>query len=240
MTIRTLLFDLDGTLLPFDQDRFMKGYFAALLPQIQHLVDKEQIVTQIWTSTTAAIRNEDPALTNMDAFKQSFFASTGIREDDIWPIFELFYEQSFSDLKHLTNPTPISQEICRTAVDKGYQLVLATNPVFPERAIRHRMEWAGVGNIPFKLVTTMEEMHFCKPNPKYFIEILDRVESSPFEAMMFGNDVQEDGVAGKLGLQTYLVKDQVIDRGIGHLDFTHEGYLTDALTFVQQLPRVSA
>lgn len=238
MSLRTLLFDLDGTLLPLNQDAFMKGYFAALLPEIEHLVDKQQIVKQIWNSTEDTVRNEDPDTTNMDVFKESFFGATGIQEKEIWPIFDRFYEETFGDLQHLTNPSPIAREICRTAADKGYQLVLATNPIFPERAIRHRMKWAGIADIPFALVTTMEEMHYCKPNPKYFVEILDRVDASPFEAMMFGNDIQEDGVAGKLGMQTFLVKDFLIDHERGHIEFTHEGNLSDVLEFVRQLPTI--
>lgn len=234
--LRTLLFDLDGTLLPMNQEEFMKGYFGALVPEIRHLVNRSQIVEQIWSATKDTVKNESPDLTNMEAFKQSFFSKTGIREEDIWPIFDRFYEDTFGMLQHLTQPSPISREICRTAVDKGYQLVLATNPIFPERAIRHRMEWAGIDDIPFKLVTVMENMHYCKPNPKYFVEILDLVDASPFEAMMFGNDIQEDGVAGKLGMQTFLVKDFVIDHELGHIEFTHEGTLEDVLGFVRDLP----
>lgn len=239
MSLRTLLFDLDGTLLPFHQDQFMKGYFGALLPEIEHLVDKNRIIQQILHSTEETVRNEDPEVTNMDVFKRSFFASTGIREHDIWPVFERFYEETFAGLQHLTSPSPIAREICRTAVEKGYQLVLATNPIFPERAIRHRMDWAGIGDVPFELVTTMEKMHYCKPNPKYYVEILDILKASPVEAMMLGNDVQEDGVAGKLGMQTFLVKDFVIDHERGHVEFTHEGSLADVLSFVHKLPRVA-
>jgi FMN phosphatase YigB (HAD superfamily) len=238
MTVKTLLFDLDGTLLPFDQRVFMEGYFKALIPQIIHLVDKEQIIGQIMKSTSDMVANEDPLVVNIDAFKQSFFSSTDIREVDIWPIFESFYETTFADLHHLTKPSPISREICRTAIEKGYQLVLATNPVFPTIAVRHRMQWAGISDIPFALVTTMEEMHFCKPNPKYYVEIMDKLDATPGECIMIGNDVQEDGVAGKLGMDTFLVNDYAIDRQQGHVEFTHAGNLQDVLSFVQDLPNL--
>lgn len=240
MTLRALLFDLDGTLLPLNLDDFMKGYFKALLPHIAHLVDREKIVHQILHSTNAMIQNEDPDTLNVDAFKQSFFSTTGLRESDIWPQFDAFYQQTFGELHHLTKPSPISREICRTAHQKGYRLALATNPVFPQTAVQHRMHWAGIDDIPWDLVTTMEHMHYCKPNPKYYLEILDKLDLSPFECMMFGNDVQEDGVAGKLGVQTFLVNDYTIDRGLGHMEFTHQGSLADALAFVQQLPKVDA
>ncbi|QSO48222.1 HAD family hydrolase [Alicyclobacillus mengziensis] len=238
--LRTLLFDLDGTLLPMDQDRFMHGYFHALLPEIAHLVNPGEIAGQILTATQQMVENEDPDVANIDAFKKFFFGTVDVKEEQIWPIFDTFYQGKFGELSGFTQPSPISREICRSALSKGYELVLATNPIFPDNAVRHRMNWAGIGEIPFKLVTTMEHMHFCKPSPKYYLEILDRIERTPDECMMIGNDVQEDGVAGKLGMETFLVRDFVIDRGLGHTDFTHEGSLEDVLAFVEGLPDLSS
>jgi FMN phosphatase YigB (HAD superfamily) len=238
MTLRALLFDLDGTLLPLELDPFMKGYFQALVPHVAHVVDPTKITEQILRATEDMVQNEDPEVTNLEAFRTSFFAHTGLDESQVWPVFDSFYETAFANLRHLTKPTGISREICRTAHDKGYKLVLATNPIFPRVAVEHRMRWAGIDDIPFELVTTMEDMHFCKPNPKYYVEIMDILNLSPFECMMFGNDVQEDGVAGKLGMQTFLVNDDVIDRGVGHMEFTYEGSLEDALRFVERLPSI--
>ncbi len=238
MTLRALLFDLDGTLLPLELTPFTKGYFQALVSHAAHVVDPTKITEQILRATEDMVRNEDPEMTNLEVFRTSFFAHTGLDESKVWPVFDSFYETAFATLQHLTKPTSISREICRTAHDKGYKLVLATNPIFPRVAVEHRMRWAAIDDIPFELVTTMEDMHFCKPNPKYYVEIMDILNLSPFECMMFGNDVQEDGVAGKLGMQTFLVNDDVIDRGVGHMEFTYEGSLQDALRFVQQLPSI--
>lgn len=240
MVLTTLLFDLDGTLLPFDLEPFMQVYFHKLVPEIAHLVNPELIVKQIMAATQRTIENESADVTNIDAFKAAFFSMTDVKEADIWPIFDRFYHEKFGELKALTTPNFISREICRTAVHKGYKLILATNPIFPDAAVRHRMEWAGMNEIPFDLVTTMEHMHYCKPNPKYYLEILDRVDSLASESIMFGNDVQEDGVAGNVGMETFLVDDFLIDRGVGHFQFTHRGSLQDAFTFVNQLPDLSA
>ncbi|MDQ0190736.1 HAD hydrolase-like protein [Alicyclobacillus cycloheptanicus] len=232
----TLLFDLDGTLLPLDLNTFLKGYFEALVPRIAHLVDRRKIVDQIMQATQAMMLNEDASFTNEEVFKASFFRIVDVPEEQIWPIFDAFYREAFGELRHLTQPSPISREICRTAVDKGYQLVLATNPIFPEQAVRHRMAWAGIEDIPFDLVTVMETSHFCKPNPKYYVEIMDKLGVTPSQCMMFGNDIQEDGVAGTLGMQTFLVTDWLVDHGAPHIAFTHQGTLADVRTFVQSLP----
>ncbi|MCL6637462.1 MAG: HAD family hydrolase [Alicyclobacillus sp.] len=237
--VRALLFDLDGTLLPFNHQRFMQGYFQALIPEIAALVERDRIVQQILQATEYMVSNEDPYLTNLEVFKQRFFQITGLREADIWPLFERFYERTFISLQALTEPTPIAREICRTAQAKGYSLVLATNPIFPEAAIRHRMAWAGIDDISFALITTMEQMHFCKPNPKYYQEIAERLQVPPTACVMFGNDVQEDGAAGKLGMQTYLVIDGMIDHGGDRVEFTYQGSLADALAWVQALPELA-
>lgn len=236
MALTTLLFDLDGTLLPLDLDAFMKAYFEELTPLVSHLIAPADFVRHVWSSTEDMIRNEDPAVTNIQAFLDSFLMATRSEEATFWPIFEAFYANGFKKLRRLTQPTAISREICRTSLDKGYQVVIATNPIFPAEAIHERMSWAGIDDLPITFVTTMEEMHYCKPSPKYFIEILEHVDATPLDCMMFGNDVQEDGVAGKIGMQTYLVTDYLIDRGVGHLEFTHQGRLEDVLTFVNELP----
>ncbi|MCL6631376.1 MAG: HAD family hydrolase [Alicyclobacillus herbarius] len=236
--LTTLLFDLDGTLLPMDLDEFMRAYFEHLVPRIAHVLDEKTAVREIWNATTAMIENEEPNKTNLTVLKERFLQATGLCEEQIWPLFDQFYEEGFRELRSYTSPTPLAREICQTAHEKGYQLVIATNPIFPERAIRHRMEWAGVGDIPFQLVTTLEDMHFCKPNPKYFVEIVDKLDVSPFSCIMFGNDVQEDGVAGKLGIETYLVTDCLIDHGRGHFEFTHQGSLADVLMFIRDLPKL--
>lgn len=234
--LTTLLFDLDGTLLPLDLDVFLRGYFKSVLPRLGEFGDVAKLHQALMGATEAVIANEDATETNMEVFQQSFQQLTGIDISQIWPVFDDFYENHFDSLQQLTQPTIIAREICRNAVNKGYRLAMATNPIFPETAIRRRMQWAHVGDVQFSLVTTMEGMHFCKPNPKYFIEIMDKLDVSPNECMMFGNDVQEDGVASKVGIDTFLVTDCLIDRGLGDFEFSHRGTLEDVLRFVNDLP----
>ncbi|MCL6452014.1 MAG: HAD family hydrolase [Alicyclobacillus sp.] len=238
--LTTLLFDLDGTLLPMDLDVFMRGYFRKLVPHIAHLVNVDTIADEIMDATHHMMENESPDTTNLEAFKRAFFDGRAVAESEIWPIFDAFYRERFAELRELTSPTPIAREICRTALAKGYQLVLATNPIFPAEAVEHRMRWAGIADLPFALVTTMEHMHYCKPNPKYYLEISARLNVRPDACMMFGNDVQEDGVASQVGMETFLVEDYLIDRGLGYLEFTRRGTLADALAFVEALPEVAA
>ncbi|WP_018132697.1 HAD family hydrolase [Effusibacillus pohliae] len=234
--LTTLLFDLDGTLLPLDNDQFMKGYFQRLVSRVSHLLDKDRFVQQLWASTEAMVLSDDPSKTNEQVFKEDFLGKSGLREEQIWPIFVDFYQGEFQMLSHLTRPTPLARQLVRTAIDKGYTAVLATNPLFPRAAIEARMKWAGIADLPFALVTTLEEMHFCKPNPNYFREILQKIGKRPEECMMIGNDGYEDMIAAKLGLQTYLVTDCLIDRNLQPDCITEQGTLQDLLEFIERLP----
>jgi FMN phosphatase YigB (HAD superfamily) len=235
--LTTLLFDLDGTLLPMDNDVFTKGYFKRLIPRVAHLIEPERFVQQLWASTAAMVKNDDPTLTNEEVFKRDFLTAVGGTEEQYFPPVMDFYAGEFGDLIHLTEPTPLAREICQAAMEKGYRLVLATNPLFPRVATEHRMRWAGVEDVPFEWVTTYENSHFCKPNPNYYREILEKIGAEPDECMMIGNDAVEDLIAGTLGMKTYLVTDCAIAPEEKHLSSDHQGSLQDLLAFVRvELP----
>lgn len=234
--LNTLLFDLDGTLLPMDNDHFTQGYFKQLIPHLAHLLEKDKFIKLLWSSTETMVRDDNPAKSNEQVFKEDFLAKSGLTEEEVWPILLAFYEKEFPGLHHLTSPTALSRQVVETAIDKGYTVVLATNPLFPRTAIEARMKWAGVEDLPFALVTTLEEMHFCKPNPNYYREILAKIGKRPEECMMIGNDGFEDMVAGKLGMQTYLVTDCLIDRDMLTGLIQHQGSMQDLLEFIKGLP----
>lgn len=234
--LNTLLFDLDGTLLPMDNDEFTRGYFKYLVPHVMHLVEQDKFIKLLWASTEKMVRDDDPSKTNEQVFKEDFLSKSGIREEELWPILMDFYEKEFPGLSHLANPTALSRVVVQAAIDKGYSVVVATNPLFPRAAIEARMKWAGVHDLPFTLVTTLEEMHFCKPNPNYYREILQKIGKKPEECMMIGNDGYEDMVSGKLGLQTYLVTDCLIDRNMLTGLIQHQGSMQDLLEFIKGLP----
>jgi FMN phosphatase YigB (HAD superfamily) len=231
--VTTLLFDLDGTLLPLDNDHFTKGYFKRLVPHVAHLIEPEKFVAQLWKSTEKMVRSDDATRTNEEVFKTDFLAAVNGKEEDFWPVVEDFYAGEFGDLIELSQPTPLAREICEAAVEKGYRLVLATNPLFPRPATLHRMRWAGVDHIPFELVTTYENSHFCKPNPNYYGEILQKIGAAPESCMMIGNDAFEDLIAGKLGMKTFWVTDCAIETE-EHLPYDTRGTLQDLLQFVRE------
>ena len=70
--ITTVLFDLDGTLLPMDNDAFTKGYFKLLAAKLApHGYEPRQLVDAIWAGTAAMVQN-DGRETNEAAFWKRF------------------------------------------------------------------------------------------------------------------------------------------------------------------------
>lgn len=225
--IRACLFDLDGTLLPLDTDRFIEVYMRELAPCVAHVVPTDRLIPAIWRAIKAMVENNDPEKTNEEVFEQHFLSLTGLEKESIWPLFDQFYRERFPQLKKHTRPTDLARRVVQAALDRGCRVVVATNPVFPRVAIEERMRWAGVDDLPFEWVTYFEETRYCKPRIEYYRDIIDRIGLDPGECVMIGNDMQEDMVASTLGMSTYWVTDYRIDRGRPAYPVDQEGSLAD-------------
>jgi HAD superfamily hydrolase (TIGR01662 family) len=210
--IRAVLLDLDDTLLDNDMERFLPPYFVALSRRVAPFVESDKFVKTLLTSTRVMMHNQDPTVTNEQVFEADFFPRLGLAVSELRPTIASFYEEDFAALKRYTAQRPQARPLIQFLLDQGYDVVIATNPMFPRRAIEHRLEWAGVLDFPLKLVTTLENSHFCKPNPQYYAEVLDKLECGPHEAIMvgddFGNDIEP---ASRVGLHTYWIVSGGVD-----------------------------
>lgn len=232
--IDTILFDLDGTLLPMDQDVFLKTYMGLLAKSLaQHGYEPEKLVKTVWTGTGVMIQN-DGSMTNEDAFWRYFKSVYGEEVMQDLPLFEAFYEKEFGKAQTSCGHNPLAAELIAELKRKGYRLVLATNPLFPATATLQRTSWAGLDSGDFELVTTYESFRHCKPNPAYYQDILDQLGLKPEQCMMVGNDVGEDMVAGKLGMQVYLLTDCLINRNGEDISAYPHGSMEELLAFVKE------
>lgn len=209
--IKSVLFDLDGTLLPFDMHEFSQAYFTHLGEKIAHLIEPGVFIKQLLASTGVMVANVDKERTNQQVFSDHFFDAVGLPEEVLLPVINDFYEKDFALLQRVTRREEAARMAVTAALSAGLDVVVATNPVFPMVATRQRIEWAGLGDIAFKLVTTYENSHFCKPNTEYYKEIVEKLGCQPEECLMIGNDVEEDLAAAKIGMKTYLVTDCLIN-----------------------------
>ncbi len=209
-----ILFDLDGTLLPMDQDIFTKAYFKELLKKICPFgYESQKVIDGVWAGTSAMIRNNGVS-TNENLFWEKFSSLLGEKVLNLKDEFTHFYTNEFHHVKVTTDENPFASEAVHEAHRKANNVVLATNPIFPLCAIESRLSWLGLQTSDFDFITTYENSSYCKPNPDYYREILKRYDAQPENCLMIGNDVDEDGEAPiQVGIDAFIVVDNLISKG---------------------------
>jgi len=234
MGITTVLFDLDGTLLPMDQDEFTEGYFRLLARKLApYGYEPKLLVDTIWSSVAAMVRNDGSRM-NEETFWNKFSEVYGEKAIADRAVFEEFYVNEFQGAKACCGFNPKAAEAVKFIKKAGLRTVLATNPVFPAVATESRIRWAGLASSDFELYTTYENIGYCKPNPDYYRDILRRLKLNPEECLMVGNDVSEDMVAGTLGIKVFLLTDCLINKeGVDIGRFPHGGY-SELLKYIEK------
>lgn len=211
MKLTTVLFDLDGTLLPMDMIEFVKAYCDLLARRMAPRYAPKALIDALWEGTFAMTKN-DGAVTNEEAFWSIFQNRFGSRVLEDLPLFEEFYRTDFENARAscgFTEHAATTLALCRQL---GLGTILATNPVFPAVATQARIRWAGLSPENFSHITTYENSHFCKPKPEYYREILEKARLRPEECLMVGNDVNEDMAARELGMQVFLLTPCLINK----------------------------
>ena len=223
--MKTVLFDLDGTLLPMDQDEFVNYYFGYLVKKMEpYGYEGKALVKAVWGGTAAMVRN-DGSCTNEEAFWRYFTGVYGEGARAHIPVFEDFYANEFQKARDVCGYTPRAAEAVALVKDLGGRAALATNPLFPAIATRSRIGWAGLEPEDFELYTTYENIGCCKPNLDYYREILRRLDAAPEESIMVGNDAGEDLVASALGMKVFWLTDCAINKvGAREDDYPHGGF----------------
>ena len=211
--IDTVLFDLDGTLLPMDQDTFVNTYMGLLAKKlVPHGYDAKHLIAGVWAGTQAMVEN-DGARTNEEVFWVDFCQIFGpdARKDE--PLFQEFYASDFAQVRTVCGFAPGAAQTVELLKARGATLALATNPLFPDIATRQRIRWAGLEHDDFQLVTTFENSRHCKPNPDYYREVLQKLGKTPEHCLMVGNDVEEDMLPARaLGMKVFLLTDCLINK----------------------------
>jgi len=215
--IKYLLLDLDDTLLKNNMEEFAPPYFSALSTFLAPYVKPEVMLPMLVKGTGAMIANTNPQLTLEQVFDAVFYPGIGVSKSILHPHLEIFYDQVFPTLKKYTAEIPSAQSMIRSAMDNNIKLVVATNPLFPLKAIQHRLTWAGLGQdiIPYELITSYESFHFAKPNPDYFKEIIHKLHAHPDECAMVGNDLLMDILpASEAGMRCFQISQEVPEKAV--------------------------
>ena len=233
--IKAVLFDLDGTLLPMDQDLFVKAYISTMAAHLLPHGYEPKALIQALSMGTEAMYGNDGSKTNeecfWDAFNQVF--QQDCRKD--MPVFDEYYRTGFQTVKEKCGFAPEASSVLQAVKEKGLLPVLATNPLFPAIATHSRVRWAGLQPEDFFHITTYENSHFCKPTAAYYREILDYLSLSPESCLMVGNDAAEDLAAMEVGISCFLLTDCLINRNGRDIHDVPQGSFSQLIAFIENL-----
>jgi HAD superfamily hydrolase (TIGR01549 family) len=231
--IKVVLFDLDGTLLPMDQDVFVQNYFGRLAKKLApYGYDAKKLVDAIWTGTAAMVKNTGE-LNNEAVFWNKFDEIYGTKASNDKPLFEEFYKNEFQEVEAVCGKNPQAAETVQKIKELGFRVALATNPIFPSIATESRMRWAGLSRDWFEFYTTYENSYHCKPNPEYYKDILKQLQVEADECLMVGNDVTEDMIAETVGMHVFLLTDCIINKGNKEISAYPNGNFEKLLKYLQ-------
>lgn len=208
--MKAIFFDLDGTLLPLDEKLFVDIYFAELSKVFsEYNIDSKKLVETIWTATHEIIKN-DGKRTNEEAFWDKFNSNINIDLSNVKEVLKKFYaNEFFTKLKKCSTENSLAKVAVELAKKNGRKVVLATNPVFPIDALV-RLKWTGLDIDDFDYVTHYSNSSFSKPNPKYYLDLCEKLDVEPKDCLMIGNDERQDiFAASSVGMNCYLVTDNL-------------------------------
>ena len=235
MKITTILFDLDGTLLPMDQEKFLKAYIGGLAKAAEpHGYEPMTITSSILAGTAAMIKNNGEK-TNEAVFWGALAKIYGEAVMEDVHIFDEFYQTDFQKIKDVCGFAPQASDVIAKIKEKGFRVALATNPLFPIVATESRIRWAGLEPKDFEVFTTYETSKFSKPNLNYYKEVLSELGVMPEECLMVGNDVADDMAVTKLGMNAFLLTDCMINTKNEDIGSYPHGGFDDLIAYIDTI-----
>ncbi|MBN2796128.1 MAG: HAD family hydrolase [Clostridia bacterium] len=234
--MNTIIFDLDGTLLPMDTNHFMKLYRDEITKAFHDFNEHETLFEKIMASVYHTVKNPQGD-TNENKFFKHFLNHVDEKIDLYHERFEWFYLNDFNAVKASTYQSEEMLEAIQILKEKNYTLVIATNPIFPMVANYQRMQWAGLNPDDFKYISSFEKNRACKPHLAFYEEVLSSIETEGKNVLMVGNDAQEDLTISRLGAKTFLITNHLIDKNNDIKKADYYGNYKDFLEFVKTLER---
>lgn len=233
--ITTVLIDLDGTLLPMDRDRFMEAYLRSFVKKCGDLKLPLDLSLKGFGHGVRAMLDNNGTLSNEVRFWEAFSTTLGEDIEEKKARFLAFYRNEFTRLEQVVSSDPNARRLVLALRENGYRVVCATSPLFPREGTLERIRWARLEPSWFELITTYEEFSYAKPSLGYYHQVLDKLGVNTSECLMIGNDVSEDMVAMRLGMETFLVTDWLINTDERDISMYRNGSLAEAVDFCRGL-----
>jgi FMN phosphatase YigB (HAD superfamily) len=208
--IKAVLLDLDDTLLQNPDSIFVPAYLALADTYFADYWQHPGISKALLQAVQAFASKRDMQHTNSDIAYNTITHVTERTIDVVQKGFSDFYRSAYPTLRQHVKSNRTALALINCLREQKLSVVIATNPIYPAEAIRQRLAWAGIPDqlTDYALVTHADNMHFAKPDPAFFAEIIARLGVEPDEAIMVGDSLRNDILpAQEIGLHTYHIVD---------------------------------
>jgi len=204
--LKAVLFDLDNTLILFDEQKYFKSYVTQLAAAFADIIPFEKFHHHLIFASQELLKNNGE-MSNADYYMNAFTQGLEFSRAELWQRFLNFYATEYDQFQALVTVAPGVAELFRHLAAVGLKVVIASNPMFPLSIQEKRLSWANLENYPFALITHIENMTFCKPRLEYYQQICEIIETDPADCLMVGNDPVNDIIVTRLGMKTFLTVD---------------------------------
>jgi FMN phosphatase YigB (HAD superfamily) len=193
--IKAILLDMDNTLIQNPDTAFAYAFLALLDRFGKQHFDIAEFATiyrrALWK------RPAQPDLTIWQALTQGIANQTAHDTDTISDGLHTFYQDQYPELESCITPQPGAWQFIQNLQDSDYRLVIATNPLYAASGTYQRLAWGQLPQDGYDFVTHAENVHFTKPQPAYFAEVLARIGLEPDEVVIFGDSEKNDIAPGQ-------------------------------------------
>lgn len=206
--IKAVLLDLDDTLLSNNDAVFIPAYMQKIEQFLLARTGVRGMGRVVVGTLKAMLESASYEMTNTAVALAEIQKGVPLPQEALNALFEEFYQTDYPALAPLTQPLPHAAALIEWLKTQDMAVVIATNPVYPTTAVTQRLEWGGISaeSMGYDFISTGDNMHFTKPQPEYYAELIARVGVEPDEALMVGNSLENDILpAQQLGLHTYHV-----------------------------------
>jgi FMN phosphatase YigB (HAD superfamily) len=208
----TLLLDLDDTLLQNPVDQFIPTYLKLFASFVSDRIDPKAFSHSLLFATDQMIANQDFSRTLQSTFEEYFYPSFEPQKDELAKTMDDFYSSKYPTLRSFTHPRPEAVALIKDAISSRSNIVVATNPLFPLSVQLQRLSWADLSLDQYpeiSFVTSYEYLHFAKPNPVYYAEILALLGWPEDPITMIGDSYSEDILPSSiLGISSFHIQNQ--------------------------------
>jgi FMN phosphatase YigB (HAD superfamily) len=179
---------------------------------MKELVEPARAIKAMHRAVAAMFANPDADKTLETVMFEVLGDELAITPEQYRQCLEQFLRDNLEELRPLVVGHALSSRLIDAARARGWQVVLATNPIFPRSVVDARVEWGELDGDKFHHVTAYETEHFCKPNPDFFRENLALLQVDAEHCLMVGNDTLHDLSASQVGMPTCLLTPWCIRR----------------------------